>query len=150
MDSKKNKLFAFEIDLKPLDGKRCVSIEYQEVLFLNMKSSLPDFPVFQPLEIRMNFVFERPREHYTIRKNQLKNTAPKWHTNKVPLQGMINSVLNALTYRQSDRFNVKTGEYTYKTFLLDQSNVMKVCAEKMWGPKDKVFIEIIDLSHDKG
>lgn len=58
-----------------------------------------DEPVRCPVALRMAFVLPRPKSHYGSGRNadQVKDSAPHWHTNKPDALKMARAVEDALT-----------------------------------------------------
>jgi len=79
---------------------------------------LIDVPYEGPLDLTMIFSFPRPKSHYGTGKNSdlIKGSAPKHHTQKVDIDNVIKSTLDAMN------------EVLYQ----DDKQVARLLAEKRW------------------
>lgn len=66
---------------------------------LAVKDDLPEQPYTCPVFVRMTFFFPRPKSHYRTGKyaDQLKDSAPMYHTAKPDIDNLEKSTYDALT-----------------------------------------------------
>lgn len=84
----------------------------------------PKTPMEVPLRVDLLFFFRRPKSHFN--KKGLKKDAPKFHTKKPDIDNLIKFVLDALN----------------KVFWKDDSQVVFVCAEKLYNDREGIRILI--------
>ena len=82
---------------------------------------LVDIPYDGPLDLTMVFSFPRPKSHYGTGKNSnlIKGSAPLHHIQKVDIDNVIKSSLDAMN----------------GVLYQDDKQVTRVSAEKRWAPR---------------
>lgn len=85
-----------------------------------VQSNAPDKPFNEPLKLTAEFYFSRPKSHYRTgkRANELKETAPDWHTSKPDADNLIKFIMDSLNkiYWRDDSlicYPVITKKYSY-------------------------------------
>lgn len=66
--------------------------------FVNVIGELPEEKISKPMICTLHFYCKRPKNHFKSGKksNELRDTAPKYNTNKKDLDNMVKFVLDAL------------------------------------------------------
>lgn len=85
-----------------------------------------------PLRLTCIFYFPRPKSHYRTGKNSglLKDSAPKYHTNKPDADKLLRAIGDSLS----------------GTVLRDDSEFASVVAVKCWGEPTRVEIKVEEMS----
>lgn len=78
----------------------------------------PEKPIDTPIKLVANFYFGRPKSHYRTGKfyNQLKDTAPKYHTSTPDTDNLIKFVadaLNSVFWRDDSQICIIESKKTY-------------------------------------
>jgi Holliday junction resolvase RusA-like endonuclease len=110
----------------------------QKFLIQAKKSHKIDIPLLTPLHINIKFYMQRPKKHFRTGKfkNLLKE---KWvklpHTKKPDIDNMIKFVLDALQGQNG--------------YFIDDSQVIRIFAEKLYCNKPRTEIMIIEEHEEK-
>lgn len=89
-------------------------------------------PILGPVRVSCVFVFGRPKAHYRTGKHagELKDWVPTWQTSYPDLDKAVRLVGDAL---------VIAG------VVKDDSQIARIDAEKMYGPKGATLVEVVEL-----
>jgi len=94
--------------------------------------NLPLVPLEGALYAKLHFVFQRPLCHYVNnnRNNDLKVTAPVFHTQRPDLDNLVKFVLDALT----------------GPVFADDCTIVQMQLWKIWGAESRTIVDIQEIS----
>lgn len=92
-------------------------------------NQLPEQPISEPIVIRLNFNFKRPKSHYTS-KGELRKVAPLYHTSRPDIDNLVKFVLDALN----------------KHLYQDDALVVSLATKKMYSEAEGIEINVKKLS----
>lgn len=91
----------------------------------------PEQPYDGPLILELDFFMSRPKSHYGTgsKSDQLKPTAPEWHTGKPDIDNLVKFVQDALN----------------RVFYRDDSLICQIIARKLYSQRPRTEITINSL-----
>ena len=108
------------------------SVKDKKDFILLVNDFIPKTPTKKNVVIEFTFCYKRPRSHFKSKNKKLilKNDAPFYKNSKADIDNLCKFYLDAMNGK----------------FYKDDSQVVKIIAEKIWGYEDYILIK---LMHNK-